>query len=226
MRQSHLPQATDPPRGRLPAAFLHRSNPAARPDRPSTTYWPTPGRQIRQQIGNRPGCGARGGRAAQELDVVQPLGFERVDHVHAAQVARHQHRDGFVRVVEQPAGQRVDYGFDFFVGSELIAHNMDASRVIGRVGLGVVRFRRLHVRRRQRIPDFLGRMLFHDPVDQVVGQVDDGRLRTSRHRQFLLEVGFVGDEFPQIFGAGGGEGLEDGLVGVADAHPIPIFSGE
>ena len=94
--------------------------------------------QIRQQIGNRPGCGARGGGAAQELDVVQPFGFERVDDVHAAQVAWHQHRDGFVRVVGQPAGQRVDHGFDFFVGRELVAHNMDASGVIGRVGLGVV----------------------------------------------------------------------------------------
>ena len=124
----------------------------------------------------------------------------------------------------QPAGQGIGHNLEFSLCAELLAHQAHLAGIIGRIGLWIAGRRGHDVRRRESISHRVHGMIPLRPVNQIVGQVDDALGRTARIGQLTpRDVRFF-QEVTQELGAGCGEGLVDGLVGVADAHPVAVGS--
>ena len=83
------------------------------------------------------------------------------------------------QVLRQPLGNGLDHRFDFLLGRIFPADQFDPFRVIGRIGLRVIRGGGLDVRDGQRIPHSWFGMLTVDPLDQLVRQRNDAWLAAA-----------------------------------------------
>ena len=129
--------------------------------------------QIVDDVAQRPRRLAGGPGGAQKLDVRQAAFLQLGDQLEAATVARHQHGDGGLLVVGQPAGHRVHHRLQFRRRGKLTAHEVHLGGIVGRIGLRIAGRRGLDVRRSQCVPDGHHRVLLAGPIDQPIGQRDD-----------------------------------------------------
>ncbi len=113
---------------------------------------------------------------------------------------------------------------DLLFGPVLRPDEVNSRGIVRRVRLGVTGRRRDNVRRGQRVADIGQRVLIANPIDQMVGEIDNRLLRAPGLRHVHARV--TSDEVEQKSRIGGREGLENGLVGVADPHPIAALTHE
>ncbi len=98
--------------------------------------------------------------------------------------------------------------------------DVHGASIFGRVGLWIAGRRRLDVLGQKRLAGEGRGVLGHRPVHQVVGQFDDRRLRATRVGHGMRDHTALFQEVTEKVRVGGGKSLIDGLVGIADAHPV------
>ena len=182
--------------------------------------------QVVEHVGQRAGCLAGRRGAAQQLRrTSMPRPLQRVDHVEAALVAGRQHRHGPLRVLRQPArpasrprprsssaGREACARSDGCLPGSSGGLGWGSPGGVGSMWGGDRASR-----------SCLHRVLVPGPVDQVVGQVDDAAGRAARVGQLARRRRRRSSrKSRRKLRVGGGEGLVDGLVGVAHPHPVAV----
>ena len=170
---------------------------------------------------------ARGAGAVQQaLHAAEPALPDRLHQIARAVVAGRQHRHGRLLVGGQEAAERVGDCRRLALRRERLVDEGDGGPRIGGVGLRIAGRRRADVRQAERVARLHHRVAAGRPVDHPIGHRDDAGRRTAGLGELPRRHVVAAQEFAQEPRVGGGERLEDRLIGVADAHPVAPLAGQ